>query len=135
MVHLPFCFQVRSWDHTVYSIYLGFCTFKALKPKPKNSVAAFLCNATIVQLCPLIFRNCIFNHGGLYRWRENSFPFFLYLKLIEILIRYSTITLTASKDRLTSKGVAQKLISPRPFEFWSLNGCLSVNFGANDFSF
>jgi hypothetical protein len=42
-------------------------------------------------------------HGVLYRWRGNSFPFFLYQKLKEILIRYSRIILTASKDRLISK--------------------------------
>jgi hypothetical protein len=42
-------------------------------------------------------------HGGLYRWRENSFPFFLYQKLKEIFIRYSRIILTASKDMLISK--------------------------------
>ena len=33
-------------------------------------------------------------HGGLYRWKE---------KLKEILIRYSRIIITASKDRLISK--------------------------------
>ena len=27
-------------------------------------------------------------HGGLYRWRENSLPSFLYQKLKEILTRY-----------------------------------------------
>ena len=43
------------------------------------------------------------DHGGLYRWRENSFPFFLYQKLKKILIRYSRIILTASKVRLISK--------------------------------
>ena len=29
----------------------------------------------------------------------------------------------------------QSLSPPCPFEFWNLNGCQSVNFGANDFSF
>ena len=47
--------------------------------------------------------NCIILHGGLYRWRENSLPFFLYQKLKEILTRYSRTILTASKDRLISK--------------------------------
>jgi hypothetical protein len=42
-------------------------------------------------------------HGGLYRWRGNSFPFFVNQKLKEILIRYSRIILPASKDRLISK--------------------------------
>ena len=42
-------------------------------------------------------------HGRLYRWTENSFPFFLYQKLKEILIRYIRIILKASKDRLISK--------------------------------
>ena len=43
-------------------------------------------------------------HGGLYRWK-NSFPFFKNQKLKEILIKYSKIILTASKDRLISKMV------------------------------
>ena len=43
------------------------------------------------------------SHGGLYRWRENSFSFFLYQKLKEILVRYIRIILTASKDRSISK--------------------------------
>ena len=47
--------------------------------------------------------NGTLSHGGLYRWRGNSFPFFVYHKLKEILIRYSRIILTASKDRLISK--------------------------------
>ena len=41
--------------------------------------------------------------GRLYRWTENSFTFFLYQKQKEILIRYSRIILTASKDKLISK--------------------------------
>ena len=36
------------------------------------------------------------SHGGLYRWRENSFPIF-YQKLKEILIRYIIIILTVLK--------------------------------------
>jgi hypothetical protein len=55
-------------------------------------------------------QHSILVYGGLYRWRENSFPFFLYQKLKEIFIRYSISTLlhsfiilTASKDRLISK--------------------------------
>ena len=43
------------------------------------------------------------SHGGLYRWRGNSFPFFVHQKLKEILIRYIRIILKASKDRLISK--------------------------------
>ena len=79
-------------------------------------------------------------HGGLYRWRGNLFPFLLYQKLKEILIRYSRIILTASKRRLISKiqnlkGVVQKLRPPCPFEFWSIDRRQGVNFGANDFSF
>ena len=46
---------------------------------------------------------CNLTHGGLYRWRGNSFPFFVYQKLKEILIRYRRIILPASKDRLISK--------------------------------
>ena len=42
-------------------------------------------------------------HGGLYRWRENSFLFFLYQKLKEILTGYSRTILTASKNWLISK--------------------------------
>ena len=34
------------------------------------------------------------NHGGLYRWRENSLPFFLHQKLKEILTRYGRTILT-----------------------------------------
>ena len=30
--------------------------------------------------------SCRIYHGGLYRWRGNSFPFFVYQKLKEILI-------------------------------------------------
>ena len=37
-------------------------------------------------------------HGGLYRWRENSLPIFLFQKLKEILTRYSRTILTPSKN-------------------------------------
>ena len=53
-------------------------------------------------LFKLIFsRSWIMDH--LYRWRGNSFPFFSYQKLKEILIRYRRINLKDSKDRLISK--------------------------------
>ena len=58
------------------------------------------------------------SNGHLYRWTENSFTFFLYQELQEILIRYIRIILKASKDRLISK-IGRQL----------------VNFGANDFYF
>ena len=45
----------------------------------------------------------ILGHGGLYRWRENSLPFFLYQKLKEILTKYSRTILTSSKNWLISK--------------------------------
>ena len=40
------------------------------------------------------------SHGGLYRWRENSLPIFLFQKLKENLTRYSRTMLTASKNLL-----------------------------------
>ena len=39
-----------------------------------------------------------FNHGGLYRWRENSLPIFLFQELKEILTWYSRTILKASKN-------------------------------------
>ena len=44
-----------------------------------------------------------FRHGGLYRWRENSLPIFLFQKLKEILTRYSRTILTSSKHWSISK--------------------------------
>ena len=37
-------------------------------------------------------------HGGLYRWRENTLPIFLFQKLKEILTLYSRTILKASKN-------------------------------------
>ena len=37
-------------------------------------------------------------HGGLYRWRENSLPIFLFQKLKEILTLYSRTILKVSKN-------------------------------------
>ena len=36
-------------------------------------------------------------HGGLYRWKGNSFPFFVHQKLKDILIRYSRIILPTER--------------------------------------
>ena len=47
--------------------------------------------------------HCLLSHGGLYRWRENSLPFFLNQKLKEISTRYKRTILTASKVRKISK--------------------------------
>ena len=38
------------------------------------------------------------SHGGLYRWRENSLPIFIFQKLKEILTWYSRTILKASKN-------------------------------------
>ena len=46
----------------------------------------------------LVQKTLKFRHGGLYRWRENSLPFFLYQKLKEILTRYSRTILTPLKN-------------------------------------
>ena len=41
-----------------------------------------------------VWRDHATMHGGLYRWRENSLPIFLFQKLKEILTRYSRTSLT-----------------------------------------
>ena len=40
----------------------------------------------------------LLDHGGLYRWRENSLAIFLFQKLKEILTWYSRTILKASKN-------------------------------------
>ena len=56
---------------------------------------------TYVQIVDSILSldfSCVGIHGGLYRWRENSLPFFLFQKLKEIFTWYSRTILKASKN-------------------------------------
>ena len=49
------------------------------------------------ELCSKMALGAV-GHGGLYRWRENSLPIFLFQKLKEILTWYSRTILKASKN-------------------------------------
>ena len=53
--------------------------------------------ARVIVLLACIFILSKSKHGGLYRWRENSLPFFYIKKLKEILTRYSRTNLTPLK--------------------------------------
>ena len=59
------------------------------------------------------------SHGGLYRWRENSLPIFLFQKLKEILTRYSRTILTDSKKSWFPKfeGCGSKIEPATPLNF------------------
>ena len=73
----------------------------------KNIFLTLFCNCkffTLLHFCgvfhPFIAfftRGLRLNHGRLYRWTENSFPFFLYLKPVEIPNKFFSIIWTSLK--------------------------------------
>ena len=76
-------FFITIWHFQNYFSFQIINLFSRIK-KIRNS------NKKVHQLLVL-------NHGRLYRWTENSFPFFLYLKLVEISKKCFNIIWTSLK--------------------------------------
>ena len=62
-----------------------------------------------------ILKLSLFIHGRLYRWTENSFPFFLYLKPVEVKVTNISRQLQ-SQNRVD--GDYEKTTGPIYLKFW-----------------
>ena len=76
--------------HRNYFVKIG-CSAKNVRisgyqnhPQTKFSLHISICKGQLKHKCLLLDTLQQVNHGRLYTWTENSFPFFLYLKPVEI---------------------------------------------------
>ena len=67
-------------------------------------------------------------HGRLYRWTENSFPFFFYLQPVEISKKYFNITWTYLKVTLTSMGAELQSINHVDIDCGKTTGPIYLKF-------
>ena len=97
------------WNHmlanisTFLQLSLQYCCTALHLPKILPLCIPLLHSIIISFIRTSMYLAHILHHGGLYRWRENSLPIFLFRKLKEILTRYSRTISKASKNWLISK--------------------------------